>query len=359
MTMEFKLPELGENIETGDVVNVLVAAGDRVEQDQTVLELETDKATVEVPASVSGTITEVHVQAGDTVKVGQVIFTLEGTMVEAAEQTEPKAAPETEQAEPEPKEPEPKEETQPAATEKSTATAGQGAKRVIEFKLPELGENIDSGDVVRVLASAGDRVEENQSILELETDKATVEVPVTVGGTVKEIHIKEGDKAAVGQVILTLETVGQAETVAAEAVPTPKPEPAPAVEEPETRKAPARTLPIPEEWPVHYDVSPEVLPDPTRSVVPAAPNLRRLAREIGVDISQVQGTGPGGRITMADVKQEARQRLMGVKPVVTTGAAPAEPLPDFSKWNNCANGLLQRPSSLGASLRSRRFYSRW
>ncbi len=317
MSTEFKLPELGENIESGEVVNVLVAVGDKIMPDQTILELETDKATVEVPSSVSGVIKEVHVQSGQTIKVGQLVLTVEGEA--------PQPEPETTPAAQEPEEPEAKKEpphTKPA----ESVPAGPSAKAVIEFKLPELGENIEAGDVVRVLVAAGDRVEANQPVLELETDKATIEVPVDVAGLVKEVHVSQGDRAAVGQVVLTLETVGAAE---ARPVAAPTTEPAQKI-----TPAAARELPEAEEWPVGHAIPSELAPHPARSRVPAAPNLRRLAREIGVDIAEVSGTGPAGRITMDDVKEEARQRLLGARPAAAAPGVAFEPLPDFSRWGD-------------------------
>lgn len=320
MTIEFKLPELGENIEAGEVVNVLVSTGDTVEPDQPVLELETDKATIEVPSSVSGTVEEVLVQSGETVNVGQVVFTVAGAAPEKAEQPEPEAAPEPEPPQPEAAEAKPTVKAEPAPPAKS-----DGKKSTVEYKLPELGENIEQGDVVSVLVSVGERVEENQPVLELETDKATIEVPVTVSGVVKEIHVSQGEQAQVGQLVLTIETTAATapplEPVERKAEPEPAPKAAP-------QKA---TVPAPEaeEWPVQHDIPDKISPDPARSQVPAAPNLRRLAREIGVDITQVQGSGPGGLITMDDVKKRARERLTGS---VAPSPVQDSSLPDFSQW---------------------------
>lgn len=195
----------------------------------------------------------------------------------------------------------------------------------IEFKLPELGENIEAGDVVNILVSVGDVLEPEQPVLELETDKATIEVPSPVGGVVKAVLVKNGDTVKVGQPVLAIEA---ADEQPAAAGPPPAPEPPAKPEPPATPAAPPpvdTTLPEPEEWPVHYQVPEAVTPDSAVSTVPAAPNLRRLAREIGVDITRVKGTGLGGRITMEDVKRAARERL-------ASGPGPAAPLPDFARW---------------------------
>lgn len=300
MATEFKLPELGENILSGDVVSVLVSEGDTINKDDPVIELETDKATIEVPSSVSGTITAIHVKPGDTVEVGQVILVTEdGT----AENGQPKPAQKAEQ----PAEPE-----------------AEAAPATVEFKLPDLGENIESGTVVGVLVSEGDSIAKDQGVLELETDKATVEVPSPVGGTVKQVHVAEGETASVGQVILTIETTATAPS-------KPKPETKKAEPEPASKEeSPAKAAkPAPAEAP---PVTPpaEIQPRLEQGVIPAAPNVRRLAREIGVDIAQVAGTGPAGRISIDDIKRHARER--GAAGGASAGRVAAPPLPDFSLW---------------------------
>lgn len=189
-----------------------------------------------------------------------------------------------------------------------------------EFKLPSLGEGIEAVDIVRVLVAPGEVVQVEQAVLELETEKASIELPSPVAGAVAEIKVREGDKAKVGELMMTIEDNG---AVAA---------PSPAAEEAEAPPPPAAAPPV--EAP-----APEAeLPAPTPSVpgnpVPATPTVRRLAREIGVDISQVQGTSQGGRISADDVKRHAKARLTsGASPAATDAAVPAVPsLPDFSQW---------------------------
>jgi len=208
-----------------------------------------------------------------------------------------------------------------------------------EFKLPELGENVESGDLIKVLVSVGDAIEKDQPVIELETEKATIEVPSPVSGTVKEIHVKEGQKVKVGQLVLTVEdgAAGKAEAKAEKkAEPTPEaPEkkaktakgPAKVEEAGEERKAPA-----PAEARPPVPAAPPPRPEVAREVAPAAPSVRRLARELGVDINQVPGSGPGGRISDEDVKAYAK-RLITEGVAARPAAAPvAVPLPDFSKW---------------------------
>lgn len=222
----------------------------------------------------------------------------------------------------------------------------------LEFKLPVLQEGVDSATVVKVMVAVGDTIAEGDPVIEVETDKASVEVPSTVAGTVQQIHVEEGVEVSTGQVVLTLAAADgaaqEAEAAPAEeAPPAPAQEAAPAPAE----KAPA---PTPEAEPVVVDApitpaapavaAPEADEETDGRLVPAAPSVRRFAREIGVDIRKVQGTGPSGRISIEDVKEYARTQsaapaaqdaaASAAKPAATPQAvAPAAmPLPDFTKW---------------------------
>jgi pyruvate dehydrogenase E2 component (dihydrolipoamide acetyltransferase) len=335
MAMEFKLPELGENIESGDLVRLMIKPGASVAEGQAVMELETDKAVVEVPSSVSGTVGEVRVKEGDKLKVGQVIFTLEnGAAAEA-----PSAPPQGKPAQPSPA---PAAETKPAPTKPmQPERAASPAARANEFKLPELGENIDAGDLVRLMIAPGTAVSEGQPVMELETDKAVVEVPSTVRGVVGEVRVKEGQRVKVGDVIFTLER-------GAVSLPEPerKHEPVEHVSGQQgarlsfqlAMQAEGKT----EEQALPPDQPPAIVPAFSMPVqlgkvagtgdpVPAAPHVRRLAREIGVDIHGVRGSGPGGRISEGDVKLFAKNALAAAQ--APRAGAFAEPqLPDFAKW---------------------------
>ncbi|MBI2880593.1 MAG: 2-oxo acid dehydrogenase subunit E2 [Candidatus Tectomicrobia bacterium] len=223
-----------------------------------------------------------------------------------------------------------------------------------EFKLPALGENIDSGDVVKVLVSAGDRIQKDQTVLELETDKAAIEVPSPFSGVVKAVHVQEGEKAKVGQLILTLETETEEEKEA-EAAPAaekeapqaekaaPEAEEVRAEEEAEKRPAGGEAPPErPRRAPAEAAPPKEAPAEPEeKTLVPAAPSVRRLARDIGVDITGVAGSGPGGRISEEDVKAHARSLLQdrGIRPAA---APPAAALPDFEKW-----GPVERKAMTG------------
>lgn len=356
MAKEFKLPELGENIESADVTRVLVKVGDKIEVDQTIMEIETDKATVEVPSTVSGTVKEVSVKPGDKAKVGQVILVVEESQSNGKSQevkeAKPEAAPQkAEQKEEKPKEDKPKE--QPKAEANISPKTEQKGGGKVEFILPALGENIESAKVIAVKVKEGDKVEKDQIILEIETDKATIEVPSDVSGTVKKVNVKEGENAKVGQAILLLEgSDGKAEPVKEEMKATERLEESEKggakIEESQVPSTTRASEKMKEEKPAQQELAEkksEAKPksyieerpsvDPSK-LAPAAPTVRRFAREIGVDINKVIGTGPGGRVSIPDVKAYARdlsskQAEAKEKPLPGIGIQP-EPLPDFKKW---------------------------
>jgi pyruvate dehydrogenase E2 component (dihydrolipoamide acetyltransferase) len=236
---------------------------------------------------------------------------------------------------------------------------------VTDFTLPELGENVASGDVLRVLVKPGDVITKDQPVLELETDKATIEVPSSVAGRVKEIKVKAGDKVKVGQSILAVD--GDA-APAEEAKPAEQAKPAKPVPAASARPAPAASPSVaantaeqvPDDEPgleqhvegarretadkagtmppsrggtekvVAIRARQAAEPAPELPVAPAAPSVRRMARELGVDIDQVPGSGTGGRISVEDVKAHAKRII--TEPSAAGSAVAAEPLPDFKRW---------------------------
>jgi len=351
---EFKLPELGENIDQGDLVRLMISPGVSVTEGQPVMELETDKAVVEVPSSVTGTVKEVRVKEGQKIKVGQVIFTVEngaGAKVKGAEprvpvKTAAEKAPAPKRATP------PQPEARPAAAVPPPAPAASGAT---EFRLPELGENIEQGELVRLMISPGTKVSEGQPVMELETDKAVVEVPSSVTGTVKEIRVKEGTKVKVGQLIFTLEGGATARPERPQHAPVEH-----ISEQHEARlslqaaiqaegKSEAQVI-LPDQ-PQTLAPSSFAMPEQLgkvagtehRAPAPAAPHVRRLAREIGVDIYEVKGSGPGGRINEDDVKSYAKSLLTPTAAQSAQASHFAQPaLPDFSKF-----GKIERVSMRG------------
>ncbi len=210
----------------------------------------------------------------------------------------------------------------------------------MDFTIPNLGDGVDKADVARVMVSVGDMVAVDQSVLELETDKATVEVPSTVAGKVLTLTVKAGDKVKAGQVVFTVD--GSA------AAPAAAPAPAAAVPAPIEAAAPAAAPAPPPAAAKVVDIASVPRPTPVPGApkttvgsselalavpVPAAPSVRRYARELGVDITQVDGTGPGGRIGNEDVKQFVRGALLNGGASSSGGARLAGvPLPDFTKW---------------------------
>jgi pyruvate dehydrogenase E2 component (dihydrolipoamide acetyltransferase) len=357
---EFKLPELGENVHQGDLVRLMIAPGATIAEGQAVMELETDKAVVEVPSSVSGTVKDVMVKQGEKVKVGQVIFTVEnGAGGKRAEAKASAAAPSKSEAKTTAAVQQSSAAKSPAqaatvapATRTAAAVVPSETSESAEFKLPELGENIHQGDLVRLMISPGAQVSEGQPVMELETDKAVVEVPSSLTGIVKDVHVSQGETIKVGQTIFTLEPGARQSTsqrpsraeevhdharaafqaviqsegkTEEQALPPDQPQ-----------AAPVTTFSMP----LHLDRAAGV---EHRGPVPAAPHVRRLARELGIDIHNVTGNGPGGRISENDVKVHAKSMIAaasGAGPASTHVKQPA--LPDFSKW-----GKIERVSMRG------------
>ncbi len=234
------------------------------------------------------------------------------------------------------------------------------------MKLPELGENIEGGDVLRVMVYAGDAIKKDQAVLELETDKATIEVPSSMAGVVKDVKIKPGEKVKVGQTIFVIEEGQSAD--GGEPNADVKAEPAKKTEEPEAEgpKAEEPKAAAKAEQPAAEAKSETKAEPPKRKAdvvemkpaqakapapppqaqggdsasIPAAPSARRLARELGVNIQDIQGSGPGGRISMDDVTAYTRRLLSGAGMARSSTAAAA--LPDFSKW-----GAIERKPMSG------------
>ena len=358
MPTELKLPDVGDNIEKGTVVSVLIKPGDSVTEGQPIIELETDKAVIEVPASAAGTVESVAVNVGDSVKIGATLATLSGEAGggEAGGAAAP-ASPaggggdQAANVESTPAggagdanrraEAQQDSQKEQAGTATSAPAASQGSQGggSQQVTLPDVGDNIEKGTVVAVLVAEGDTVSEGQPVVELETDKAVVEVPANASGTVQSVQVKVGDSVKVGGVLLTLsggnggaaptaaaapaQTESQPERVAQAQQDSQKEQAQPAGAPQAQAKAPAQSG---TQNPQTFD---------GRPVVPAAPSVRRLAREIGVDIHAVHGTGIAGRISEEDVRRTAGTPSVEAQPAASAPSAPqAAPLPDFAKWGN-------------------------
>jgi pyruvate dehydrogenase E2 component (dihydrolipoamide acetyltransferase) len=329
MGIEFKLPNLGEGVSSADVAEILVKEGDTISAGQIVMELETDKAVVELPCPHAGVVGRILVKEGATVSVGQPVLVIEsresgvgsrepvketpvkvpGADASGSKAAAPAASPSTLSPQP------------------STASAGP-----VEFKLPSLGEGVTSADIADIAVKEGDTIANGQILMELETDKAVVELPSSVAGKITKLLVKAGETVKPGQVLLVVEGAGVAATTAA-------PAKTPGADASGSKPAPAVT-PTLVAAPAAVPSTLNAQPSTPSAPVPAAPATRRLARELGVDIALVKGTGPGGRITQEDVQAYVRNKLqqIAVTPqaqpsrVLSAGGIAPPPLPDFSRF---------------------------
>ncbi|MDB5783579.1 dihydrolipoyllysine-residue acetyltransferase [Caballeronia mineralivorans] len=289
--IEVKVPDIGDYTDI-PVIEVLVKVGDTVEKEQSLVTLESDKATMDVPSSAAGVVKEVKVKVGDNVSEGALIVVLE-----AAESGAAAAAPKAAQA---------------PAQEKAAAPAASSGGGSVEVKVPDIGDFTDI-PVIEVNVKVGDKVEKEQSLVTLESDKATMDVPSPAAGTVRELKVKVGDNVSEGTLILVLEGgAGSAPAVAA-----PKQE-APKAAAP-SEAAPAKSAPAQKEAPSALALAPAIpAGEGVRTSSHASPSVRKFARELGVDVSKVTGSGHKNRITQADVTAFVKGVMTG------QGKAPAE-----------------------------------
>lgn len=209
---------------------------------------------------------------------------------------------------------------------------------IVEIKLPELGENIESGRVVGIMVKNGDKIEKDQILMELETDKAVIEVPTDTAGTLEKILVSEGDDVKIGQVLVTINSSKEHEQIetSKKAAIEDKPVSEGVEDKPVEPNEPQTASPVKAEDRKEYSESEPVMPaqyskphDPEK-LVPATPSVRRFAREIGVDIHEVSGSGPSGRISVEDVKYYSKS--LNTQSKTVSNSFEAETLPDFSKW---------------------------
>ena len=322
------IPDLG-GAESVEVIELCTAVGDAVEQEESLVVLESDKASMDVPSPVDGSVVKYLVSEGDTVKVGDAI-----AEIETANAKTPAEEPSSQQAEPEVA-PAPIEEPAVEEAPVEAPVASQEATTSEQIALvPDIGSD-DKVELIEVSVAVGDQVEEGETLVVLESDKATMDVPSTLSGTVKQIIAKEGDKLGTGDQVALIEvTSGVSSTAEAEvqAEPVPAPTPAP---------APAET-PVPPKQPA---AAPAVNPAPVANdsaEIYAGPAVRMLSRELGVDLSQVSGTGPKGRIQKDDVNNFVKSALqLGT---TSTGGAgiPQVPTIDFSQFGDIETVKLSK-----------------
>ncbi|KAF0153122.1 MAG: pyruvate dehydrogenase E2 component [Ignavibacteria bacterium] len=313
MIVDFRLPLLGDNITTADVVKVHVKEGDKVEVDQVVVEIETDKATVEVPSDIAGIVKQVFVKEGTKAVIGEPVISIE-TEVEKSEEVRTKI-------------------------EVKTSNYSPLNTQYYPFVIPALGENITSAQITKVLLKAGDKVSVDQVVLEIETDKATVEVPSVVEGIVKEVKVKDGDKVAIGSVAFVIESAIENLSAVYLADGELRMENEKPKNEVITKSAEPSILNSQLSITKEHSHIPKIVNLPqniSKVIVPAAPSVRRFAREIGVEISNVRGSQKNGRISVEDIKTYAKSLNKQLQQGgVVRGAVigvPRETLPDFSKW---------------------------
>lgn len=354
MAQEVKVPKLGDNIDAAEVVSVLVSIGDTIEVGQGLIELESDKASMEVPSTHAGVVKELRVSPGDKVGEDQVILVLEAsgdasadTPAEPSPESEPKSEPAA-KADNSEDQPETAPEAEDGASEDNDSA---GSSESIEIKVPKLGDNISSAEVTDVLVAVGDTIEAGQGLIALESEKANMEVPSTHAGVIESLAVAVGDNVSEDQVIMVLKgSGGAAKPAAAKAEPkeTAKPEAKPETKsepksetksdsKPEAKAvakpaAKAESAAQPSASAPALDPQPDKLGDP----VPAAPSVRRFARELGVEIRSVKGSGPAGRISKDDVKAHVKAAMSAPAPkaaAAPAGTAVAVPdMPDFSKY---------------------------
>jgi pyruvate dehydrogenase E2 component (dihydrolipoamide acetyltransferase) len=362
---EALVPDIGDYSDV-PVIEVLVAVGDTVKKDQSLVTLESDKATMEVPSPFAGVVKEVKVKVGDSLSEGKVVALIDVAEAGASAAAAPAAAKAT---------PAPAQQAAPAAPAQNAvkpAPAAAAATGVVEARVPDIGDYSDV-PVIEVLVAVGDTVKKDQGLVTLESDKATMEVPASVAGVVKELKVKVGDSLSEGKVVALIEVAGSDADAPSAVAPSAETgggvEPVPASSAPDKlaqreiaqvqatapakATAPSATQSSP---PVEFNAD-SVLP---QKVPYASPAVRVFARELGVDLFQVSGSEQGGRITKDDVQRYVKAALSGAAPAAA-GAAPAAggnglnllpwPKVDFAKFGEVEVKPLSRIKKIsGANL---------
>ena len=320
--IDVAVPDIGEDGEV-DVIDVLVAVGDVIEAEDGLITLETDKATMDVPSTHAGTVKEVFISNGDKVKQGTLVIKLETSGGSVVAET---AAPA------------PVAEAAPVASDPVAQAAAPVATEsaIIDIVVPDIGEDGEV-DIIDVLVAVGDEINEEDGLITLETDKATMDVPSTHAGTVKEVLVSTGGKVKKGTLVIKLETSSGA-PIAPVPVETPAVVSAP-VTAPATK---AKSAPVP-----HH---PQAGTHKAVGAIYTSPSIRRVAREFGVDLTLVKGTGRKGRILKEDVQSYVKYELSRPKANAGSSVAAGEgglqvvsaKAIDFSKFGEIETKALSR-----------------
>ncbi|AOZ91092.1 2-oxo acid dehydrogenase subunit E2 [Paenibacillus crassostreae] len=259
---EYRFPELGEGLHEGEIIKMHIKVGDKVTDDDIVMEVQNDKAVVEVPCPVNGTVLEVFTKDGQVCRVGEVVAIIDAEG-DVPEQDEPAA-----------------EQSVPAPVATQSAPAANSGSVNFEYRFPELGEGLHEGEIIKMHIKVGDKVTDDDIVMEVQNDKAVVEVPCPVNGTVLEVLTKDGQVCRVGDVVAIIAAEGE----------VPEQEGAHAAQEVDTAKGSANTT-----------ATATPVAAPNKDVL-ATPSVRKFAREQGVNISNVTGSGTNGKITKKDVE---------------------------------------------------------
>ncbi|MFV5371738.1 2-oxo acid dehydrogenase subunit E2 [Acinetobacter pittii] len=323
--VEVQVPDIG--VEKALVGEILVKVGEQIDVEQSIVVVESDKATVEVPSSVAGTVESIQVKEGDTVKEGVVLIQVKTTSASSA----PVEAPAPTTAAP---------AAAPAPAQQETVASTAAQSGPVDINVPDLG--VDKAVVAEILVQVGDKVDVDQSLVVVESDKATVEVPSTVAGVVKAIHLQAGQQVSQGVLLATIEAEGQAPAAA----PAAKAESAPAPQAAAPKAAtPAPTQAVSAPASSGNDKLTKEQ-EAENAKVYAGPAVRKLARELGVILSQVKTSGEHGRVVKEDIFAYVKTRLTAPQAAPVAAAAPAvsglPKLPDFTAFGGVEEKVLTR-----------------
>ena len=331
MSELIRVPDIGSG--DGEVIELFVKVGDRIEADQSILTLESDKASMEIPAPKAGIVKSLKIKLGDRLKEGDELLELEAEGAAAApEAPAPAAAPAAAE----------KPAAAPAA-EAPAAPAAPAAATIQDIHVPDIGSS-GKAKIIEILVKAGDTVEADQSLITLESDKASMEIPSPAAGVVESIAVKLDDEVGTGDFILKLKVQGTAAPAApaqAAAAPAPAKAEAPAAAPAPAAKAEAAPAPA-------------AAPAPKGGKVHAGPAVRQLAREFGVELSAVSPSGPHGRIIKEDVQAHVKAMMQKAKEAPAAGATggagiPPIPAVDFSRFGEVEEVAMTRLMQIGAS----------